>query len=51
MIAIFQHYRIFIAIFPVPAERYICAALALCKHNWFTNSLLKFQHASITCRE
>ena len=30
------------------AERYICAALALCKHDRFTTSLLKFQHAAIT---
>jgi len=44
-------YRIFIAIFPVRAERYICAALALCKHDQFTASLLKFQHASVTCRK
>ena len=44
-------YRIFIAIFPVRVERYICAALALCKHDRFTTSLLKFQHTSITCRK
>ena len=50
-IAIFQNYRIFIAIFPVRVERYICTALALCKHDRFTTSLLKFQHASVTCRE
>jgi len=30
----------------VRVERYICAALALCKHDRFTTS-----HASITCRE
>jgi len=44
-------YHIFITIFPVHAERYVCAALALCKHDRFTTSLLKFQHASITCCE
>jgi len=44
-------YRIFIAIFPVHAVRYISTALALCKHDRFTTSLLKFQHASITCCE
>jgi len=44
-------YHIFITIFPVRAERYICEALALCKHDRFTTSLRKFQHASITCCE
>jgi len=47
-IATFQNYRIFIAISPMRAERYICAVLALCKHDRFTTSLLKFQHTSVT---
>jgi len=38
------------AIFPVHAGQYICAALALCKHDRFATSLLKFQRASIICR-
>ena len=44
-------YGIFITIFPVRAERYICAAPVLCKHDQVTISLLKFQHDSIRCRE
>ena len=40
-------YHIFIAIFPVPVGRYICAALSKCKHDRFTTSLLKFQHTSL----
>jgi len=45
-IAIFQNYRIFIAIFSVRAERYICAALALCKHDRFTTSLVVYSSFS-----
>jgi len=40
-------YRIFIAIIPVLAWRYICAALSHCKHDPFTTNLLKFQHTSL----
>ena len=42
-----QSYRIIIAIIPVRVWRYICAVLLHCKHNRFTTSLLKFQHASL----